>query len=155
MKKMILLKWFCGIRSGTTRFRNSRSKLVLVCVLLACGSPGNRQSAPDNPADHLQSIYVDESEIDRQGTAESRTLRILVKGSLPSPAYEFRKFDITVNKDTVIVTPLAKSDNKRMAAQVLIPFSEVCLVSGLDPGTYHVKVAGRGQSVYLGTTLVE
>lgn len=95
----------------------------------------------------LQQVYVEDIEV-QTGTLEAGdTLRVVVRGSLPSPAYTFEQFDVHVKEDTITVTPLARHDPDKLVTQVLVPFEEVCSVPDLKSGSYAVVAAGRTSQV--------
>ncbi len=127
---------------------NTRSLLVAgAFVFMSCSNyNGNVDSGKPAGKSDSQSIYVDTVEPTRPSfTAEQLSLRI--KGNLPSPAYKFDRFEVKVKGREIAIRPLATIDTSVMAAQVLVPFEQVCEVENVKPGSYEVKVYGRGGNV--------
>ena len=97
-------------------------------------------------------VYVDRIE-PAASSFTTENVRLKISGNLPSPAYKFDRFDIRINGSIIEVTPLATLDKSAMAAQVLVPFEQICEVDNLKPGRYEIKVYGRGGSLISGTTI--
>ncbi|RMF68159.1 MAG: hypothetical protein D6743_03795 [Calditrichaeota bacterium] len=94
----------------------------------------------------LQKIYVEK--VETAGVAAAKkSLKLKVVGNLPSPAYQFQRFDVKVKGRVIEITPLATYDANKVVTQVLVPFEEICTVDRLKPGSYEVKVYGRGKAV--------
>jgi len=106
----------------------------------------SKNSVPGQDSDRLVKIYIDKVDSE-PSISEAEKLQVNVSGNLPSPAYTFERFDVKVKGKVIEIIPLAKFDADRMAAQVLVPFQEVCTVENLKPGTYSIQVHGRGDTV--------
>ena len=123
------------------------SKLVLMAFVgiwfLNCA---HKNGTPMERTSDLQKVYVDPVE-PQQVVAATDQLKVTVQGNLPSPAYKFERFDVTVKKDVIEITPLAQHDPDKVVIQVLVRFAQVCEVKNLKPGIYQIKVNGRGDQV--------
>ena len=134
-------------------------KLFILAVMLSfnlqnipgCGTGKGEmvpreESAPAPPAQgDLQKIYVQEAETTTLSAAGEETI-LSVSGNLPSPAYKFERVDVQIKGNVVELTPLASYQSGKMAAQVLVPFSETVKVKLPKAGEYTVRVIGRGEN---------
>lgn len=100
-------------------------------------------SAPKQ--DDLQKIYVQEVETTALAAPGQETV-LNVSGNLPSPAYKLERVEVEIKGNVVELTPLASYDRGKMAAQVLVPFSESVKVKLPKAGEYTVRVVGRGEN---------
>lgn len=117
---------------------------VSMISLIQCTSGKN--DIPMQEPTRLQKIYVDN--VNSEGIVqEPGKLIMKISGNLPTPAYRFERFSIHVKGNIVEITPLATYDRTKMAAQVLVPFQEICKVENLKPGKYAIKVFGRSKTV--------
>ncbi|MFQ5648869.1 MAG: hypothetical protein ACE5IY_02920 [bacterium] len=134
--------------------------LRLSCFLAAwlmfasCAKYNGRSEVPEPRSSRqeggaLHKIYVDEVK-SQSSISKVEKLEVKILGNLPSPAYEFNRFEVNVQGSVIEITPLADYSSGKMVAQVLVPFEEVCNVENLTPGTYEVKVFGRGDAVVTG-----
>lgn len=119
---------------------------VLLSFLLTVNCTANKNNGPKEGDSVTQKVYVDQV-VSEESISKEEDLQVTVKGNLPSPAYKFDRFDVKVKGKTIEVTPLAEYDSTKMAAQVLVPYEEVCRVKDLEPGTYELKVHGRNETV--------
>ncbi len=117
---------------------------MLMITVHSCST--HKNSAPSEGKTKLQKIYVDSFDSETV-VSKSDQLEVKVRGNLPSPAYTFERFDVQVKGKVIEIAPLAKFDADKIAMQVLIPFEKTCLVKNLKPGTYEIKVIGRGESI--------
>ena len=115
-------------------------------VFLGCAGSNNEGEAPAVDFGAQEKVYVEAAEPDPAASSGDKVV-LKVTGNLPSPAYTFNRFDIRVKDDVIVITPLADYDSTKMAAQVLVPFEEVCTVENLQPGRYKVEIHGRGNAV--------
>lgn len=128
--------------------------VAILLMTMACTSNNNKvppeeaKMASAKAKGNLQKIYVEEAE-PQQMISSNEEIQVNVRGNLPSPAYTFDHFDIKVQGTVVQITPLAKYDSTKMAAQVLVPFDSVCTVKNLKPGDYQIVVDGRSREVKL------
>lgn len=120
------------------------SFLGLCLSLTFCSSTKNGK--PTEGPSKLQKIYVSQAEPEEEAL-KSGKVQIRIRGNLPSPAYKFERFDVQVRGHVIEITPLASYDRNKMAAQVLVPFEEVCTVDNVKAGVYDVKVHGRNNVV--------
>ncbi len=117
---------------------------VIMISLIQCTSGKN--DIPMQEPTPLQKIYV--GNVSSEGIVqEPGKLIMKISGNLPSPAYQFERFSVHVKGKVVEITPLATYDRTKMAAQVLVPFQEICKVENLRPGKYDIKILGRSKTV--------
>jgi hypothetical protein len=102
-------------------------------------------SMADSRQGDLQKAYVEEAQATTLAAAGEETV-INVSGNLPSPAYKLERVEVKIKGNVVELTPLASFDRSRMAAQVLVPFSEVVKVKLPKAGEYTVRVVGRSEN---------
>lgn len=124
---------------------NNLGLSVLLTFLLTVTCT-NKNHGPRQDDSMTQKVYVDQV-VSKENVSKDEELEVVVKGNLPSPAYKFERFDVKVKGKTIEVTPLARYDSTKMAAQVLVPYEEVCKIKKLKPGTYELKVHGRNETV--------
>jgi hypothetical protein len=122
---------------------------LLLGLIVGCKGQGARQGA-DRPQEakvidlsKFEKIYVDEVEQIAE-VRDSAAVEIKISGNLPNPAYTLVDFYVEVKGNTIEITPLATVDRSKMVIQVIVPFERVVTVKNLKPGTYKVKVQGRG-----------
>ncbi|MBD3373677.1 hypothetical protein GF406_01470 [candidate division KSB1 bacterium] len=73
---------------------------------------------------------------------------LMVYGILPSPAYELFTIETTIQKDEIVLKPLAKHDPEKIVIQITVPFQEKIKVKGLKRKmTYQIKVQGQESTV--------
>ena len=120
--------------------------ISLITLFAISNCTTSKNSVPGQDSDRLVKIYIDKVDSE-PSISEAEKLQVNVSGNLPSPAYTFERFDVKVKGKVIEIIPLAKFDADRMAAQVLVPFQEVCTVENLKPGTYSIQVHGRGDTV--------
>lgn len=123
--------------------------LSIALIFINCTA---RKNASSSEKTMLQKIYVEEIDSTNVIT-KAKELEVIVRGNLPSPAYSFDGFDVQIRGTVIEITPLAKYDTDKIAAQVLVPFEEVCSIKNLKPGIYEVKVNGRARSVKVKKTI--
>jgi len=122
--------------------------LFLISILFSCSARLEQPGANKNPGDAHTKHRVYISEKGDQGiVVKRRELRLLVKGSLPSPAYSFEKFNVKIEDNLVIITPIASYKPGNFVAQMLVPFQQVCVVPDLKAGRYKIQVLGRGEAM--------
>ncbi|RMD91224.1 MAG: hypothetical protein D6813_07990 [Calditrichaeota bacterium] len=121
--------------------------LFLIFTIMAWGCAAGKREKPVE-GKNLQKIYVEEITPETVKIV-GKTVQIKIRGHLPSPAYEFERFDIQVKDHVIEITPLAKYDPTKIVAQMLVPFEQVCTLKNLKPDTYEVKISGRTQTVKL------
>jgi len=127
--------------------------LWIIALLFGCANQDSQpRNVPEKEMRSLQKIYIDEVQ-PQHAVRTEETLQLTISGNLPSPAYEFERFDVKVSGDTIEITPLANYDSDKMVAQVLVPFEKVCDVTDLAPGAYKIKVHGRGDTVVSATSV--
>ncbi|MCG8608229.1 hypothetical protein MJD09_25000 [bacterium] len=110
-------------------------------IFTGCTTQKNQASGQADT--NMQRIYVDSYDC-RETLTKSEVLEVQVSGNLPSPAYSFSRFDVTVGGGVIEITPLATYNPNKIVAQMLVPFEQTCQVEGLKVGTYEVKVISRG-----------
>jgi hypothetical protein len=90
----------------------------------------------------LVQLGVDSVRISRPMTKRGE-LEIIVKGILPTPAYQLDHFEIDVKKNQVDITPWATYDREKIVIQMAVPYQEKCLIKGLEPDKkYTLRVSG-------------
>lgn len=97
------------------------------------------------PQSDLQKIYVQEAQPAVLAAPGEETV-FNISGNLPSPAYKLERVDVKIRDNVVELTPLASYDRSKMAAQVLVPFSETVKVKLPKAGEYTIRVVGRGEN---------
>lgn len=116
--------------------------LALISIPLGCSSHKNNGPAQRETMRHK--IYV-ESIVSKEIVSDLDEVEVKVKGNLPSPAYTFERFKVNVQGKIIEITPLVQYDASKMAAQVLVPFEEVCRIGKLEPGKYEIQIVGEGE----------
>ncbi len=109
----------------------------LLVLMAGCG-PHNSMPTPKR-ASHL---YVEEVAVPEVATQE-QAVQVAIQGNLPSPAYSFERFQVEVKDNLIEITPVVAYDSTKLAAQVLVPFEQVCEVGKLKPGEYQVRIVGK------------
>ena len=90
----------------------------------------------------LVQLGVDSVRISRAMTKKGE-LEIIVKGILPTPAYQLDHFEIDIKKNRVDITPWARYDREKIVIQMAVPYEEKCLIKGLEPAKkYTLRVNG-------------
>lgn len=113
-------------------------------MVLSCAGSGSEGEAPAENYGALRKVYVEAAAPEQVHVTDGK-LAVKITGNLPSPAYQFSRFDVQVKGNVITVTPLAEYDSTKMAAQVLVPFEQVCTVESLQPGNYIIEIHGRGE----------
>jgi hypothetical protein len=80
----------------------------------------------------LVRLGVDSVSVSRPMTKKGE-LEIVVKGILPTPAYQLDHFEINRKKNQVDITPWARYDRNKIVIQMAVPYQEKCLIKGLVP----------------------
>ena len=95
---------------------------------------------------NLKKVYVESVEV-VPGFPTGETY-LLVRGNLPSPAYEFDHSDVEVDsiRSVIHITPKARFDAKKTTTQVLVPFEDVVSIK-LPAGSYEVRLHGRKKTI--------
>lgn len=115
-------------------------RLFIVSVFAAgCISNGKNGKGGQDDA-MLHKVQIEDVNV----TPEINGVEVEVAGKLPSPAYSFEHFDVMTDGNVIVVTPLAKRDPDIIAAQQLIAFEQTLNVDSLQPGTYEIRVVGKG-----------
>ncbi len=130
--------------------------LILILALAACSNHHSQARAPgDNPdgkSTLSKRIYINSVTLVKSHP-DTPAIEVRISGNLPSPAYTFDRFDVSVQGKKLVITPLATYDAERMAAQVLVPFERVCKLPPLESGAYEIEVHGRGDAVVRGESI--
>lgn len=120
-------------------------------IAIACGrydnKAGLRAPKPSDKSDKARNTVYVESVEAPESVLQSGQLEVRVSGNLPSPAYSFARFNVDVSDRVITITPIADYDESLLTTQVLVPFERVCIVKDLQPGSYAVRVVGRGGHV--------
>lgn len=116
-----------------------------------CGVSKSNKSAGEasRPADEsqskLQKVYV-ETALGAPAATAGEEITLHVSGNLPSPAYKLERVEVQIKDNVVELTPLASFDRGKLAAQVLVPFSEPVKLKLPAAGEYTIRVVGRTEN---------
>lgn len=128
--------------------------LLLGCGLQnipGCGVTTGKKTAEEASAPveitqpNLQKIYVEPAVTAATATVGEEIV-LNVSGNLPSPAYKLERIEVQIKGKVVELTPLASFDRSKMAAQVLVPFTESVKVKLPAAGEYTIRVIGRTEN---------
>ena len=129
-----------------SNFQISFRLLFLMLILIIWGCARNKMESHINDLGPTQRVYIESIACDDR-TPHSNNLRVTVTGNMPSPAYSFDRFEVSVQGNIIEIIPTAVFDQNVMAAQMLVPFEKVCEIKDLSAGMYHIRVIGRGDTV--------
>ena len=123
----------------------------LVALTQSCAShqkndAKHNEDAMQQTDGNLEKIYVTGLNI-RSRNALKLGVQFIIRGDFPNPAYQFELVDIEEKDNEIILTPLAYPQKGVMALQVLTPFTEKLSLPIQKPGTYKVKLVGRGETI--------
>ena len=91
---------------------------------------------------NLKKISVDSITV-RSINSRKGIVELLLKGTLPNPAYKLDHIQTDVEKDEINITPWASYDPNLIVIQMIVNFEEKCTVKGLKKGKqYSIKVNG-------------
>ena len=94
----------------------------------------------------FKKVDVDSVTVEKLNT-DRREVTLTIHGTFPTPAYTFDHFDIKVKKNSITITPWSLYDRKKIVIQMIVRFTEQCVVKGLDSGHYELKVVGRSKTL--------
>ena len=90
--------------------------------------------------------YVDALQILPIGP-EAQEVQIIIRGSLPNPAYSYHGVQIEHEDEQINIVPQVEFDAKAMVVQMLVPFADTVSVPIGRPGAYKIMLRGRDKSI--------
>lgn len=92
------------------------------------------------PQDNARKVYVDSVQV--LPDSSSKDTKLVIKGSLPSPAYSLNQISVKIFKDKIDITPLAQFDRFVRTIQVIVPFQDTLAVKVEKKGKYQIRLHG-------------
>jgi len=90
--------------------------------------------------------YVDAMQILPAGPG-AKEVEIIIRGSLPNPAYTYRGVQIESVGEQINIVPQVEYNEKAMVVQMLVPFADTIRVPIARPGAYKIMLRGRDKSI--------
>jgi len=95
-----------------------------------------------------EKIYVTAASLlDSQHIDDARHLRIVISGTLPSPAYKLQGVKQNIDGNIIELMPYAHYNKNAMAAQMLVPCQDTVAVKIGKIGTYKIRLIGRQNTI--------
>ena len=102
---------------------------IIIFSIMSCASRHN-----------LRKVYVESLVVSPHSTSDKTTL--VIRGHLPSSAFEFHRTDVKVGKNKIDLTPLAKFDENVISTPALIPFQATVQVKLVKQQRYEIRLHG-------------